>query len=210
MALSFSTSQAVLVRTLSGHIGGVISLSQTSDGFLISGGWDGHARVWDVATGLSKFVLEGHENGVSCSLRVLQGYVEAHSTVHLFPGTCVLGLPNGDIVTGSTGRKDERDRHVDYKIRFWRKTTDGECRFVVRSTVTLPACTPLVRTDLPARNGMHIQAVLKATASSACSPTTSRQCALLRSSVTVPASFRSPTMGRPSSVTSRATLSRLL
>ena len=38
----------------------------------------------------------------------------------------MLGLPNGDIVTGSTGRKDERDRHVDFKIRFWRKTADGE------------------------------------------------------------------------------------
>ena len=37
----------------------------------------------------------------------------------------MLGLPNGDIVTGSTGRKDEHDRHVDFKIRFWRKTSAG-------------------------------------------------------------------------------------
>ena len=57
-------SQVDLVRSLSGHIGGVISLSQTPDGLLISGGWEGHARVWDIATGSSKFVLEGHENGV--------------------------------------------------------------------------------------------------------------------------------------------------
>jgi len=57
-------SQVDLVRSLSGHIGGVISLSQTPDGLLVSGGWEGHARVWDIATGSSKFVLEGHENGV--------------------------------------------------------------------------------------------------------------------------------------------------
>ena len=47
-------------------------------------------------------VLSGHENGV-----------------------CVLGLPTGDIATGSTGRKDEADRHVDFKVRLWRRGSAG-------------------------------------------------------------------------------------
>lgn len=51
------------MRALTGHIGGIISLSMTADGLLVSGGWEGHARVWDLSTGVSKFVLEGHENG---------------------------------------------------------------------------------------------------------------------------------------------------
>ena len=67
------------------------------DGHLISGSWDGTARVWDVASGACLQVLEGHENGV-----------------------CVLGLPNGDIVTGSTGRQDEHQNHVGYRVRIWR------------------------------------------------------------------------------------------
>ncbi len=46
------------------------------DGQLLSGSWDGTARVWDPASCTCTQVLEGHENGVS-----------------------VLGLPNGDIVT---------------------------------------------------------------------------------------------------------------
>jgi WD40 repeat protein len=58
-------------------------------------------RVWDIAEGKCKHVLQNHENG-----------------------TCVIGLPNGDIVVGSTGRKDG-DKHVDYKIRVWRLDTSG-------------------------------------------------------------------------------------
>ncbi|CAN0451722.1 unnamed protein product, partial [Hapterophycus canaliculatus] len=39
---------------------------------LISGSWDGTAKVWDVAGGSCIVTLSGHENGV-----------------------CVLGLPDG-------------------------------------------------------------------------------------------------------------------
>ena len=89
-----------LVRTLTGHTAGVTSLSLTACGTrLLSGGWEGVARVWDLASGACVAVLGGHENG-----------------------TCVLGLPNGDIAVGSTGRKSEDNRHVDYKLRLWRST----------------------------------------------------------------------------------------
>lgn len=50
----------------------------------------------------------------------------------------MLGLPNGDIVTGSTGRKDEHDRHVDFKIRFWRKTSAGAFTHGSRGSGVLP------------------------------------------------------------------------
>lgn len=97
--------RVALVRTLEGHMRGVISLSLTSLGELVSGGWEGHVRVWDIASGACRFTLEGHENG-----------------------TCVVGLPNGDIATGSTGRKSEDNRHVDYKLRLWRMSGSGNLR----------------------------------------------------------------------------------
>jgi len=87
---------ATCVRTLQGHAGGVISLALTARGELVSGGWDGQARVWDVEAARCAQVLEGHENG-----------------------TCVLGLANGDIACGSTGRKNEFDQPCDFKIRIW-------------------------------------------------------------------------------------------
>ncbi|CAM9388989.1 unnamed protein product [Pylaiella littoralis] len=82
-------------RALQGHEGGVISFSWTAGGQLLSGSWDGSAKVWDVASGACLVTLGGHENGV-----------------------CVLGLPDGKLVTGSTGRQDS-GRVVDFQIRIW-------------------------------------------------------------------------------------------
>ena len=82
------------VRAMKGHPRGVISLAWErpagtpgAPGNLLSGGWDGVARVWETATGRLVQTLEGMENGV-----------------------CVLALPDGTVVTGSTGRKDEHNR----------------------------------------------------------------------------------------------------
>lgn len=80
------SEDGTLVRQLDGHEKGVISLSFAADGSLVSGSKDGTARVWSLGTpgGEARLeaTLKGHENGV-----------------------CVLGLPNGDIATGSTGQK---------------------------------------------------------------------------------------------------------
>ncbi|DBA04148.1 TPA: hypothetical protein N0F65_004256 [Lagenidium giganteum] len=84
---------------LAGHEGGVISLGFTAAGQLLSGSWDGTARVWDLATKTCIHVLPDHENGV-----------------------CVLGLPDGTIVTGSTGRQVE-NTVADFKLRFWTNLT---------------------------------------------------------------------------------------
>jgi len=89
-------SEGALVRQLLGHGHGVISLSwDASNQRLLSGSWDGTAKVWDVSAGSCVATLSGHENGVS-----------------------VLGLPNGCVATGSTGV--QRDQQVvDFKIRIW-------------------------------------------------------------------------------------------
>ena len=92
-----ATNGVALVRTLTGHTGGVLALAWDRDGCLLSGSWDGTARVWDIGTGACLHTLAGHENG-----------------------TCVVGLPNGDIVVGSTGRKNDANQHVDYQLRRWR------------------------------------------------------------------------------------------
>ncbi|CAM9846412.1 unnamed protein product, partial [Chrysoparadoxa australica] len=86
-------------RLLTGHSGGVISLGWTAGSKLISGSWDGTAKVWDIEGGQCLMTLEGHENGV-----------------------CVAGLPNGNIATGSTGRQGDHltcSLVVDSVIRLW-------------------------------------------------------------------------------------------
>lgn len=103
------------VRTLLGHAGGVISLSFSARGELLSGGWDGQVRVWDVDNGKCLQTLEGHENG-----------------------TCVLGLVNGDIAAGSTGRKNEFDQPADFKIRIWTPSTSTHGAGASRETGVKP------------------------------------------------------------------------
>ena len=60
---------------------GIISFSWTAnDSKLISGSWDGTARLWDVSNNICIQTFSGHENGVH-----------------------VLGLMNSLIATTSTG-----------------------------------------------------------------------------------------------------------
>ena len=65
-------------RIFSGHDGPVSSLCQAVPEELVSGSWDGTARIWDTATGSCKKVLEAGAHAVT-----------------------VLALPNGVIITGS-------------------------------------------------------------------------------------------------------------
>ncbi|KDO19819.1 hypothetical protein SPRG_14681 [Saprolegnia parasitica CBS 223.65] len=86
---------------LKGHTSGVISLAWLASEVLLSGSWDGTCRGWDLATQTCTFVLPNHENGV-----------------------CVLGLENGSIVTGSTGRQ-EGNQVVDALLRVWQPSASG-------------------------------------------------------------------------------------
>ncbi|PFH62870.1 hypothetical protein XA68_11426 [Ophiocordyceps unilateralis] len=49
-------------RLLIGHAHNVCALDVSADGnFIVSGGWDGQARVWDLDTWQTKLILGGHE-----------------------------------------------------------------------------------------------------------------------------------------------------
>ena len=65
-----------------GHEGAVNSVSQAIAGEMVSGSWDGTAKIWDTTTGECKQTLEGHTHAVS-----------------------VLTLPNGITITGSQDKK---------------------------------------------------------------------------------------------------------
>ena len=90
----YSLDGAQLMQ-LQGHSGGVTSFSWLDAGKLISGSWDGTARVWDLSSGVESLTLSGHENGVS-----------------------VLALPDGVIATASTGEK-VGDLPANFKLRLW-------------------------------------------------------------------------------------------
>ena len=55
------------IAVLEGHTKGVISFSWTSDGLLVSGSWDGTAKIWhidvDIGKGICVKTLGPHENG---------------------------------------------------------------------------------------------------------------------------------------------------
>ncbi|RDA90314.1 hypothetical protein CP533_0395 [Ophiocordyceps camponoti-saundersi (nom. inval.)] len=59
-------------RLLIGHAHNVCTLDTSVDGnFIVSGGWDGQARVWDLDTWQTKLVLSGHEGMSVWSVVVL-------------------------------------------------------------------------------------------------------------------------------------------
>lgn len=85
----------ILVHTLTGHNKGIISFSWTTSGLLISGSWDGTARLWDLSSNSCVLVLQPHENGVHA-----------------------LGLTNGMIATVSTGEA-VNGKPANFKLRMW-------------------------------------------------------------------------------------------
>jgi len=57
--------QGNLVKCLTGHEKPPVSFSWTQDFRLVSGAWDGSARVWDLVSGECTLTLGGHENLVN-------------------------------------------------------------------------------------------------------------------------------------------------
>jgi dynein assembly factor with WDR repeat domains 1 len=53
---------------LAGHSGEIVSMNFNSDGDkIITGSFDGTARIWDVATGECIHTLLGHQGELSCA-----------------------------------------------------------------------------------------------------------------------------------------------
>lgn len=96
------------ILLLLGHEKGIISFSWSTSGQLISGSWDGTARVWDFT-----------QDSVS-------GQIIANSTLKLGPhenGVHVLGGCGGNtIVTTSTG-ESVNERPANFQIRLWNGST---------------------------------------------------------------------------------------
>lgn len=84
-----------ILSTYEGHTKGVISLSWTHDNFLLSGSWDGTAKLWDLESSQCIQTLGTHENGVHA-----------------------IGLPDGRIATVSTG-ESVNERPANFQLRFW-------------------------------------------------------------------------------------------
>ncbi len=92
----------VLGSTLEGHSKGIISFSWTTTGQLISGSWDGTAKIWDLETNSCVQTLQPHENGVH-----------------------VLGLSNSLVATTSTGESVD-GKPANFKLRIWDPATGRE------------------------------------------------------------------------------------
>ena len=120
-----------LTRELKGHTNNVSSLSwlqqpqnngpssYSSSLLLLSGSWDGTARIWNIDNGECVQVLPDHENT-----------------------TVVLGLESGGIVTGSAGIA-QNNRIVETKIRIWQPVdlggdTTSSCTTKYELVKTLP------------------------------------------------------------------------
>jgi phospholipase A-2-activating protein len=116
------SNEGVLLSTLRGHSKGVVSFSWTAEKHLVSGSWDGAARVWNLATSKCIQTLGPHENGVQ-----------------------VLVLANGQIATTSTG-ESVNGKPANFKLRLWDANSGeqvGEAiqdhQGSIRSITALPA-----------------------------------------------------------------------
>ena len=105
----FHPQTAELLLKLDGHGKGVISFSWTSSNKLVSGSWDGTARIWDLDLGgACLMTLEGHENGVS-----------------------VLGLSGGALLTTSTG-ENVNGKPANFSLRVWDPVTGEQQGAIAR------------------------------------------------------------------------------
>jgi phospholipase A-2-activating protein len=94
------------LMNLEGHTKGIISFSWSIEGYLLSGSWDGTAKVWDLNTGLCLFTLGDQENGVH-----------------------VLGCNNGHIATVSTG-ESVNSKPANFKLRIWDISSSNSAKIV--------------------------------------------------------------------------------
>ena len=96
----FNPNTQELLFKIEGHTKPVVSLSWTANGKLVSGSWDGTARIWDLELGGACLMeLTGHENAVA-----------------------VLGLSNGALLTTSTG-ENVNGKPANFSLRVWDPVT---------------------------------------------------------------------------------------
>ena len=97
----FDANTHELVRTMKGHDKPVTSLAWVSTTHLVSGSWDGTAKIWNLATGALVATLPNHENSV-----------------------CVTGLVSDNpavllVATGSAGIA-QNNQIMNHSVRLWK------------------------------------------------------------------------------------------
>lgn len=104
-----------LILSLEGHEKAVTSLSWlpvlNRDPILVSGSWDGTAKLWNIKTGMCLATLPGHENTVT-----VQGLPPGINS----NGDCICNL-----ATGSAGIANGNNIR-DHKIRLWSITVSSD------------------------------------------------------------------------------------
>lgn len=83
------------ISELVGHSKGIISLSWTSSYYLLSGSWDGTAKIWNISNASCVCTMSNHENGVH-----------------------ILGLSNNRVATTSSG-ESVNNKPANFKLRIW-------------------------------------------------------------------------------------------
>lgn len=97
----FDANTHQLLRTMKGHEKPVTNLAWVSSTYLVSGSWDGTAKIWNPATGALIATLPNHENSV-----------------------CVTGLVSGSpeflfVATGSAGIA-QNNQIENHSVRLWK------------------------------------------------------------------------------------------
>ncbi|KAK8799497.1 hypothetical protein WA158_006046 [Blastocystis sp. Blastoise] len=126
------TFDGTTLQTYSGHSSGVISLGLTNQNQLITGSWDGTAKVWSIESGECIYTLPNQENGIS-----------------------VIGLPDGTVVTASTGMKsdDLNPQLIGYKLRVW--NTNHCTRIITQHNSSIRCLVPVGNTSIPVGNSQE-------------------------------------------------------
>jgi len=116
----FSSSNE-LILTLEGHEKAVTSLSWLTvpnrHPILVSGSWDGTAKLWNIQTGMCLATLTGHENTVT-----VQGLPPLPTNDNNDDSICQLATGSAGVANGNVIR--------DHKIRLWNITVSADMSHV--------------------------------------------------------------------------------
>ncbi|KEY69472.1 hypothetical protein S7711_02011 [Stachybotrys chartarum IBT 7711] len=123
------------IRVLAGHTHSVRAISAHGD-TLVSGSYDSTVRVWQISTGESRHILQGHTQKVYSVVldhqrnRCISGSMDSLVKIwDLATGTCLHTLEGHSLLVGLLDLRDERlvSAAADSTLRIW-DPENGKCR----------------------------------------------------------------------------------